>query len=576
MFNADMYRMRVNSTRTQKQHRRLLPGVVSIAWVILFWIFPTLATTAQPSDYEQAESMIRQGQWDAGITRLEPFLRAHPRDPKARNLMGLALTGKGDLAKANEQFREAVRINPQFYPALKNLAVNEFTLKDVAASERDFTAALKMAPDDPVIHTYLGEIAYRRSDYQAAAEHLSKGGKLVEKNPGVSLHLAESYFETGRRSAALELLNGMSPDRLNDRLEFQAGLVLATHGQFAQAVPYFRTLREHFPESYDVAYNLAVCYVESKQYPKAIELLNEFSTRGPTTAELENLLAQAYEGSGQTTDALETLRQATLLAPADEKDYLDFAVVCFDHDFYQLGLDAVNVGLRHLPQSDRLTFQRGVFEAMLGHYDSAEQDFEASSRLAPERELAYVGLGLTYLQAAHLPEALRVLRDRVKTKQGGNDSMVLYLLGEALIRNGVNPATPDFTEAENALEKSVQIQPNYVRSHIDLAKLYLMENKLDEAIRHLKKARELDPKEKSVYSHLAIAYQRQGNAELAKEMSAIMAKLNAEDLSRVYPVERAMKRGPAQGPAEDPNSKKPESEAQPEGKTVIQNAIPRR
>ena len=512
-----------------------IPSVIAIAFCL------TLELAAETSDYEKAESMIRQGQWDQGIAILQPFIHAHPHDPKALNLMGIALTGKGNLAHANERYMQALKVDPRFYPALKNLAVNEFTQKDLAASERDFDSALKMAPDDAVIRTYLGEIAYRRDDYPQAATHLAKAGHFVYKDPRIALHLAKSYLEIQQAPRALETLSEVSKQGLNPRLQFEAGLILAQHNLFQEAIPYFGAVREGFPDSYDTDYNLSLCYVETKQNSQAIDLLEELSRKGHKTAELANLLAHAYEGDHQTEKALQALREATLVAPKDEKNYLDLGVMCLNHDSFELGLQAVEVGLHHLPDSDQLVFQRGVFHAMLGQYESAERDFQLANKLAPERDLTYAGLGMTYLQEGHLPEAIRVLRQRTKEARGHGDYHLPYLLGEALIRSGVTPGQPAFAEARSALEESLRLSPTYSRSHVDLAKLYLMENRLDEAIDHFEKARALDPENKAVYSHLATAYRRKGKSGQANAMLAMLVKLNDQDRAHVYPVSKLMK-----------------------------------
>jgi Flp pilus assembly protein TadD len=62
-----------------------------------------------------------------------------------------------------------------------------------------------------------------------------------------------------------------------------------------------------------------------------------------------------------------------------------------------------------------------------------------------------------------------------------------------------------------------------------LAKLYLKENRVDEALLHLEKARSLDPKEKSAYSQLAVAYRRKGEPELATAMLKTLNQLNEEE-----------------------------------------------
>src|SRR5438477_1158207 len=109
----------------------------------LFCTVLPLNTAAQaPKDnLAQAESLIRNGHADQAAVLLKPVLAATPEDPRARNLLGLALTAQGDLAAANREFARALRSDAKFYPALQNLAANEYTLKDFAASEKHFLAA---------------------------------------------------------------------------------------------------------------------------------------------------------------------------------------------------------------------------------------------------------------------------------------------------------------------------------------------------------------------------------------------------------------------------------------------------
>ncbi len=224
------------------------------------------------------------------------------------------------------------------------------------------------------------------------------------------------------------------------------------------------------------------------------------------------------------------MREATRLAPDDENNYIDLVALCIDHDAFDLGFEVLGVGLHYLPQSDRLIFQRGVLHAMRSEFDLAEQDFQLASQLAPEKNLSYVGLGVTYLQAGSLAEAVRTLRDRVKQKP--DDAILLYLLGEALMRSGAAPGDSDFTEARTALERSVRFNAAFVPSHVELGKIYLRENRLDEAVVLLEKARALDPREKAVYSQLLVAYRRQKKPEQAAAAATSLARLVEEQRAR--------------------------------------------
>jgi predicted Zn-dependent protease len=131
------------------------------------------------------------------------------------------------------------------------------------------------------------------------------------------------------------------------------------------------------------------------------------------------------------------------------------------------------------------------------------------------------------METGHLPEALKSLRQRNKEKP--NDPILLYLLGDALIRSGATPGEPEFAEARSALEKSVKLNPHLAASQVDLAKLYLKENRLEEARDHLEQAKAIDPKDKTAYSQLAVVYRRTGKAELAGAMLKTLNELNEQD-----------------------------------------------
>jgi len=485
-----------------------------------------LVAAQTQADYSQAEAFVRQGQWDQGIGLLKQLLETEPNNLKARNLMGIALTGKGNIAAADQEFKRALQIDPHFYPALKNLAINEFGKKDVAAAQKHLTAVLASAPDDPVIHAYLGEIAYTRREYRTAASHWEKSGDL-QKDPAVAAKLVECYLETNQQERGLDTLRALNPEKLAPRTQFALGLALARHELYRQAIPYFQAVGAKYPDSYDAAFNLALCYVQTKEFAKAIEVLKAAADRGHKTAELDNLLAEAYQGNNQTQDAINALRDATQLDPEDESNYVDLATLCTNNEAYDLGLEVIKVGLHYHPQSDRLIFQRGVIEAMMNHFDLADQDFQLASSLAPEKNLSYVALGVSYMQRGSLPEAIKTLRQRTKEKP--NDYTLQYLLGEALLRSGAAPGDATFTEAKAALEKSVKLNAKFPAAQIDLGKIYLKENRLDDAQQHLERARALNPEEKTAYSQLAIVYRKQGNAEQASAMLATLNRLNDEE-----------------------------------------------
>ena len=85
--------------------------------------------------YDCALFHVGRQEFAEGIRYLEKQLAAAPRDLKALNLLGIALTGAGRKDEANRRFAEALALDPRFYPARKNLAINEYDSGRVEVAE---------------------------------------------------------------------------------------------------------------------------------------------------------------------------------------------------------------------------------------------------------------------------------------------------------------------------------------------------------------------------------------------------------------------------------------------------------
>jgi Flp pilus assembly protein TadD len=121
--------------------------------------------------------------------------------------------------------------------------------------------------------------------------------------------------------------------------------------------------------------------------------------------------------------------------------------------------------------------------------------------------------------------------------------MLQYLLGRVLIQSGANPGAPSFKEAQQAFETSARLDPKQAPARVELAKMYLRENRVDEAVSQLETARTLDPKNKAVYSQLAIAYRRQGRSESSRQMLSFLQELNDQERETVRQPTRIIRQG---------------------------------
>ena len=313
--------------------------------------------------------------------------------------------------------------------------------------------------------------------------------------------------------------------------ELRQGTTLSRQGAFAEAIPHLLAARGHVANEYAASFNLALCYVGSGNSAKAIPVLEELRHNAHDDAGVNNLLAQAYVGESQGEKAVEALQRAASFTPTNEKLYMFVADACMGKQDYALGLRIVDLGLKNLPDSALLHYERGMFLSSLDQFDKAKNDFELAQKLAPDSEIAFDAGAQQAMLAGDVSGAIRIARTGIS--KGHEDFMLLALLGEALLRSGAAPGRPEFEEARQALEKSVNLRLSYSGSQLALGKLHLLEGRTSDAIAHLEVARQLSPDNPAVYSQLATAYRKADDLPKAQDALAILAKLNQEQAEKI-------------------------------------------
>lgn len=483
---------------------------------------------AQPdcgTRYDCAVLEVGRHEFQAAIGSLERLLATEPRNLKALNLLGIALTGAGRVDDANARFRAALKLDPAFYPAEKNLAINEFNRGRLAEAERLLVRVLKRAPDDEAAHVHLAEVHFARNERRAALPHYEKSRALAAQSATSLLHFATCLLAEGRKDEALPLLEKLPPTDAASR--FQAGLSLGAAGAHAEAARFFASARDGAADLYAAGYNQTLMLIEGGDAAGGIVVAEELFQQGMRRAELYNLVSRAYLEAGRLQEAYDALRTAARLEPKAEENYVDLARICLDHENYDLGLEIVDIGLRNRPDSWLLFLLRGVLTAMQGQVAQAEKDFEGARRLAPDQAVPYAALAMAWMQTGQAAKAVEVLRERMRERPA--DHVVPYILALALIRSGVDPASSEAGEVIAVLRASTGANPDFAPSRMELGRILLKRDDLDGAIQELEKAVALDPQSTGSIYNLAQAYRKKGDRDRAAELLSRVSKLNEQE-----------------------------------------------
>ena len=463
-----------------------LPKLISF-WVLMVFLAGVQAQTRE----DHIASALREQRFDTALGMLREALKESPGSAQLWTMQGVAYQGQGKTSEALSSFRHALKISPDYIPALENTAQLEFDAGSpdgIPTIER----LLRLRPNDVTSHGMLAVLDYQKGDCAAAVVHFEKAAALFESKP-MALHA------------------------------YGACLVKLKH--FDNAVEVFQKSVALNPGDASERYVLASVQLMAHHPDQAIATLEPLLDAKQDALALE-LASAAYEDLHDTERAVETLRQAILLHPENVSLYVDFAALSATHQSFQVGIDVVNDGINLQPKAAPLYFARGVLYVQLAEYEKAQSDFEKAYALDPSQSLSAAAQGLAAAQRTDLAQALNGVEEKLAHKP--DDPVLLYVQADILAQEGAEPGSADFEKAMHSAKRAVALRPALGPAHGVLAKLYLQSGQYGDAAAQCRKALEIDPNDQSALYHLIQAMRRNDPNHEIPQLLKRLASLRAD------------------------------------------------
>lgn len=109
------------------------------------------------------------------------LLEFNPGDTATRSLLGMTLLRQNKLAEAEKEFRKILEGDPKNFDALDGLGLTLFKQKRGSAALSHLLAAIKIRPNDIMIHLHLGQSLAADGQIEAARQTLATGLDLLNK-----------------------------------------------------------------------------------------------------------------------------------------------------------------------------------------------------------------------------------------------------------------------------------------------------------------------------------------------------------------------------------------------------------
>ena len=435
-------------------------------------------------------SALRNSEFDKALELVRPALTEFPKNPQLWMFQGLAYSGKGDAKAALASYQSALKVAPDYLPALEGAAQLEYDAGSASAVPL-LQHVLRLRPDDSTSHAMLAVLAYKTGDCTTAVQHFAQGGSLVDSQPG-----------------ALQ----------------EYGACLVELKQTDKAIPLFQRMLASHPDDPRARRGLAAVQLAAEQPKDALSTLQPLlAAAGPDVSTMQ-LAAAAYEANKDTPNAVKILHDAIVKDPRNIPLYIDFANIAMTHQSFQAGIDMLNAGLNLEPKAAELYLARGVLYVQLADYEKAEGDFEKAEQLDPRQSLSAAAQGMVAeeMNQNDPDQALATVRSKLEKKPG--DPFLWYLQAAILSQKASGPGSAEYQQAVQSARKAVALRPSLAAAHNVLAKLYLQAGQTALAVKECRTVLRDNPTDQTALYHLVLGLRKTNDRTEIPDLLQRLAK----------------------------------------------------
>jgi tetratricopeptide (TPR) repeat protein len=451
-----------------------------------------------------ADSHMRHKRLDEATEAVKKAIEIEPGNVRIRIALAGLYWENGKAAEANETLKALTAADPKKEEAWIEVAGFYLQRKKFEDAERELKAGLQQNDKSFKIRFALSELYANTGRVDQAVVllkeclGLSKDAASPEiiqtKNALAKISLARQDIPEAKKYAD-EVIKE-SPKN-NDAL-FIRGSVYLLRGEAANAIPDFRTVVTENPQFIPAQIRLADAHALNGEPGLAMDTLKAAMRIDPKSRDLNRALARQYAMQRNLKEAEATLRKLLQANPNDLEVMVDLGDLFMAAGNYKQAEALYAEVKRKAPQLPVGYVKMAGVAISQGKWDRAMPELEQALKANPQADAVMAMLAQAYVRAKKPASAIALAEARIA--KNPQDGFAYNLRGE------IQLSQRDYAAAEGSFRKAIEIQPVWQAPHNNLAGLFLVQGKKDEAIKELESAIKANPDNLGAYLSIAAIY----------------------------------------------------------------------
>jgi tetratricopeptide (TPR) repeat protein len=384
----------------------------------------------------RAQIQLRQNDAAGAVDSLQQALSNDAGNAVAHYHLGLAFDMQHNAARAESEWREAVRLRPDLTDAQRALATLEISRGDLDALTQTAQQIISGAPQAPDGYLMRALAETNRQKYADAEQDLTKA-------MGVAPYSAAPYVQMGNLHQVQK--------------------------QYPEAIKFYQEALDKDPASTDALQGIMNVYLLQKQTDQAVAAARAQISKSPNVGGFYDLLGTALFQKKDLSEAEAAFHKAIELDKNNSDALLKLGEVQAAQGSVSQALALYQQSIKDHPREIAFYILAGEMYESQGNWNDAKAMYQKALEIQPDNPLASNNLAYVMLQqGGNVDVALAM----AQTARRGmpNSSNAADTLGWAYFQKGVYQSAIDlFQESLRLNEKRGAADDPNVHYHLGLA-----------------------------------------------------------------------------------------------------------
>jgi len=443
----------------------------------------------------------------------DPLMASLKEDFSRSHLFaGMEAQVSGRMEDAVAEYRKAVELDPKSGVGHEALAAALEAAGDLDAAIDEYRVAVSLLPNDAMVRVLAAKALTTRDGATDEALELYRGAvdlapELAQARKGLaSLQLLQER-QLDEASEHLRVVLETDPEDLGARLQLARVLILS--GEADRAVEELEKILAVDPMRPEVLLNYGQALARSERASEAraelVYLLELPSASLSIKAVVHKELAELASAEGLDAEALEHWRQAADLAPDLLPIGLGYAEALSADGQHEEAIAALEMILVINPEDEAARLGRARALAAAGRMSEARSELESLIDTSPDLLEATLDLAALQARQGDFEGAIKNLsRARERAEGAEVRALLSFEIG------GMWQMAGDDRKAVESYTAATEDHAEFKDAHFNMAVSLGRLGRTEEAMEHLGRVIEIDPKDEESYLALAQALASEG------------------------------------------------------------------